>query len=57
MLGSLLDYIQKQAAVAELVVKTKEGYGAYLHDPDISDEDKKALIEKVEQMGGYACLV
>ena len=47
---SLLDELNARAA-AKVVGKAE--FGEFMHNPNVSEEDKKAMIDMVNEAGGY----
>ena len=50
---SLMEYIKYMSNVNNLSCSTKKQFGKMMHDPNLSEEEKKNIAEGVFMAGGY----
>lgn len=50
---SLLDFIKHANMISKMSCTTKKMFGKMMHDPHLSDDDKKRIANEVIMAGGY----
>ena len=50
---SLLEFIKHANLISKMSCTTKEMFGKMMHDPNLSDDDKKRVVHEVIMAGGY----
>lgn len=50
---SLLEFIKQASLVGKMSCTTKKMFGEMMHDPNLSDEEKRRIANEVFMAGGY----
>lgn len=53
---SLLEFIKQASLIGNMSCHTKKMFGKMIHDPNLSDEEKKRIANEVFMAGGYDAL-
>ncbi len=56
MSKSLMDTL-KLAMAVEQSGPSKDNFGYLMHNDNITEEEKQQVLERVELLGGYECLI
>ena len=50
---SLLDFIKQASLISKMSCTTKKMFGKMMHDPNLSDEEKRRVAHEIIMAGGY----
>lgn len=50
---SLMEYIKHMSKISNMTCSTKQQFGEMMHDPNLSDDEKRQIAQEVFMAGGY----
>lgn len=50
---SLMEYIKHMSEISNMTCTTKKQFGEMMHDPNLTDDEKRKIAQEVFMMGGY----
>lgn len=50
---SLMEYIKHMSEINNMTCSTKQQFGEMMHDPNLSDDEKRRIAQEVFMAGGY----